>query len=96
MGTPVYVGNAKKGKWEGSIQIGFNKEHLKTLADNLSETGWVNLIVSPQRENRDKFSVKIDDWKPNSAHKADERAEQERQGFQPNDSLESPGGKLPF
>ena len=87
MSTPIYVGNARKGKFENSIQLGFNREHLKVLADNLSETGWVNLIVSPQKENKDKFSVKIDDWKPNSAHKKDEQEEQERQGCQPNDSL---------
>ena len=89
MATPIYVGNAKKhGKFADTISIGFNREHLKTLADNLNEGGWVNLLVSPQRANKDKFSVKIDDWQPRSADRAEEHAEAERQGFQPDEPIE--------
>jgi hypothetical protein len=76
--APIYVGNGRKGKWEGSVVIGLNKENLKTLAEHLNENGWVNIIVSPQREHPEKYSVKIDTWKPNS--NAEERAEQTRQG----------------
>ena len=89
MGEPIYVGNAKRGHFPNSVSIGFNMEHLKTLAHNLNEGGWVNLIVSPQKKNPDKYSVKIDDWKPENAERSEERAEQKRQGFQPNDQIES-------
>jgi hypothetical protein len=84
MSEPIYVGNAKKGKFPNSVSIGFTIEHLRTLSKNINEGGWVNLLVSPQRQNPDKYSVKIDDWKP---QRAEEHAERERQGFQPNDSL---------
>lgn len=87
MGTPIYVGKARRGKFKDSVSIGFNRDHLQILLANMSETGWVNLIVSPQKNNPDKYSVKIDDWQPRSAYKAEERVEQERQGWQPNDSL---------
>ena len=50
--APIYVGSGKKGKWEGSVVLGFKKDDLKTLAEHLNENGWVNVIVSPQRENK--------------------------------------------
>jgi hypothetical protein len=99
MSKPVYVGSAvKHPKFEGVIKMGFSKEHLKILADNLTESGWVNLLVSPQLANKEKYSIKIDDWQPKSADKADERAEKERQAFQPDDSIdeETKPDDLPF
>lgn len=97
MATPIYVGNAKKGKFPNSVSIGFNREHLKILADNLNDGGWINLLVSPQKNNPDKFSVKIDDWQPRSADRKEEHTEQERQGFQPDDTIEPErSDDLPF
>jgi hypothetical protein len=93
----TYVGNAKKHtKFENTVVIGFNKDHLKILSEHLDEKGWVNILVAPQRENKDKFSVKIDDWKQRNEQRQEERSEQERQGFQPNDPIDDDSSSLPF
>ena len=91
MSAPTYCGNGKKHhKFDGVISVGFSAAHLKILQDNLNEQGWVNVLISPQREHPEKYSVKIDDWKPNS--RADERQEQERQSFQADDPIEQMHG----
>lgn len=57
----IYVGVAKKHpKFEGSVSIGLTREHLKTLTENLDERGWVNVTVSPRKNEPEKYSVAID------------------------------------
>ncbi len=60
-----YVGSAKKHpKFEGAISAGLSEKDIETLRENLNERGWVNLIIGPQKENHDKYSIKIDEYKP--------------------------------
>ena len=62
-----YLGNGKKHpKFEGCIKMGFTKENLEVMGKALNDQGWVNLIISPQRNDPDKYYAKIDDWKPKS------------------------------
>jgi hypothetical protein len=98
MATPIYIGNAKKHpKFDNAIVVGLRAEHLKTLSEHIGETGWVNILISPQRENKEKYSVKIDDFKPRNEQRQEERDEQSRQGFQPNDAIEpEKNNDLPF
>lgn len=87
MAEKIYVGSGKIVGRYGNISIGIR------VADLLpNERGYVNLIVAERREP-DKYgkthSVYIDDWTPSGARDArsEERQEQTRQSFQPNDSL---------
>jgi hypothetical protein len=60
----TYVGNGKKHpKFDGCISMGFTKEHLEVLKTNLNDKGWVNVIISPKRDDPEKYYAKIDDYK---------------------------------
>lgn len=61
MSDNVYVGNGKKHpKWDGCISFGLTKEHLKILSDHLNDKGWVNIIISPKKDDPDKYYAKVD------------------------------------
>ena len=86
-----FIGRCKKiGNW--ATGIGLSKDSCV-----FDERGWLNIVVVHNADNPDKKPYAyIDDWKPNSA-RAEEKAEQERQGFQPNDSIEpDKKDELPF
>jgi hypothetical protein len=98
MATPIYCGRGRKhGKFKDCISMGFSEEDIKILQANVNERGYANVLISPTRENRDKYYAKIDDYQPRSEQRQEERAEQERQGFQPNDKIEpEKSDDLPF
>jgi len=100
MADKKYVGNGKVvGKFD-HIAIGVKYSDLVP-----NEKGWCNLIVAKRRE-MDKYgnthTVYINDWTPQSGRgqQSEERREQERQNFQPNDPFPeepSPSDRdLPF
>lgn len=64
-----YCGNGKKhAKFEGSLSFGFNRDDLKKMESHLSEKGWVNVLISPTKNDPDKYYAKIDDFKPKGKH----------------------------
>lgn len=61
MSEPVYVGGGwKHPKFEGCLKFGFKKEHLETMLKNLDEKGWVNILISPKRDDPEKYYAKLD------------------------------------
>lgn len=90
MAEKQFIGNCKKiGAW--ATGIGLHKD--KCVFD---ERGWLNIVVVHNSDSDKKPYAYINDWKPNSEAKKEERAEQERRGFQPNDKIESTKDDLPF
>jgi hypothetical protein len=66
MAEAKYVGNGKKHpKFDGCLSFGFSKDNLEVLQKSLNDKGWVNVIISPTRDDPEKYYAKIDDWKPN-------------------------------
>jgi hypothetical protein len=88
MADKQYVGSGKKFGQYDQLKIGIRFADLPTP----NERGYINLIVSQMRQP-DKagntHTVYVDDWTPNAAKDAknEERAEQTRQGFQPDDDM---------
>lgn len=65
MSEKIYVGklNQRVNKFgENEVKIGYTREHLQTLLDNLSESGWVN-VVQKLGKNGEPYQ-QIDTWKP--------------------------------
>ena len=89
MADKQYVGSGKIVGRYNNLSIGIRVADLVA-----NERGYCNLIVAQRREP-DKYgnthSVYIDDWTPNSRRdqRTEERQEESRQGFQPDDVLPS-------
>jgi hypothetical protein len=89
-----YVGTGKVVGRFGNISIGIRYADL-----NPNDRGYVNLIVA-ERKSPDQWgkthTVYVDDWTPNAGRdqRGEERHEQSRQNFQPNDPL-PPMGEPP-
>jgi hypothetical protein len=67
MADAIYVGNGKPHpKFDNCISFGFTKDNLKTLEAHLNDKGWVNVIISPQKNDKEKYYAKIDTYKPNN------------------------------
>ena len=81
-----FCGNGKSFGQYGGIRIGIRASELPPPNDK----GWINLIVSPKKDGT--YYVAWDDYNPKGA-KSEEREESKRQGFQPNDKIDS---DLPF
>jgi hypothetical protein len=65
MAEPIYAGNGKKHpKFQGCLSFGFSKEHLKILEAHLNAKGWVNVIISPQKNDKEKYYAKVDTFTP--------------------------------
>jgi len=51
----LFVGNckARTNKWNvEEINLGFSKDHLKIIVDNLNAKGWVNLAIRVNKVGR--------------------------------------------
>ena len=87
----VYVGSGKIGRFD-IINIGLRFADLPQP----NERGYINLSVGNRREvgkHGETHSVWINDWKPGDA-RGEERREQTRQNFQPDDPL--PDDRKPY
>ena len=68
MSEKIYVGKLSQrvNKFgDSEIKIGYTKEHLQSLLDNLSDSGWVN-VVQKLGKNGEPYQ-QIDTWKPTNA-----------------------------
>lgn len=68
MSEKIYVGKLSQrvNKFgDNEIKIGYTKEHLQSLLDNVSESGWVN-VVQKLGKNGEPYQ-QIDTWKPSNA-----------------------------
>jgi hypothetical protein len=67
MSEKIYVGKLSQrvNKFgDNEIKIGYTKEHLQALLDNVSESGWVN-VVQKLGKNGEPYQ-QIDTWKPSN------------------------------
>lgn len=57
----------KKGKTEPFIEIGIKKQEFLKHIESLQadEKGFFNLTMAPQKNDPNKYSVWVNDWKPN-------------------------------
>jgi hypothetical protein len=87
MADKQFIGNCKKlSTW--ATKVGLHKD--KCVFD---ERGWLNIVVVHNSDNLDKKAYAyIDEWKPESVERSEERTEAERQSRQPNDPINT----LPF
>jgi hypothetical protein len=96
MSDKKYVGGGKVANY-GIINIGIRAKDLPVP----NEKGYINLCVGSRREVSkfgETHSVWVNDWVP-GAGRTEERQEQTRQSFQPNDPIEPPARNddgLPF
>lgn len=76
----------KKGKTEPFIEIGVKKQdflkHIESL--QADEKGFFNLTMAPQKNDPNKYSVWLNDWKPDA------------KGANKSASTQSDDGDLPF
>lgn len=89
MSEKIYVGNGRRVGKFGQIAIGLKASELPAPNDK----GYINLIIGGKRDKDGEYWVAVNDYDPKE-HKSEEKAERERQGFQPNDPL--PENDLPF
>lgn len=64
--TKIYVGKIeeKETQYGKIIKVGINEADIQKLTDNLSERGWVNLVI----KSRDgKSWMEVDNWKKNES-----------------------------
>jgi hypothetical protein len=74
MSEKIYVGKLSQrvNKFgENEVKIGYTREHLQTLLDNVNENGWVN-VVQKLGKNGEPYQ-QIDTWKPKAAAASDEQ-----------------------
>ena len=86
--VPIFVGNVKPGRWEGTFDIGFTRAHLDLLLAKLEEGGkeWVNVQLKHSRTS----------GKPYMEIRAPYVAQEAKQQAQPEQQPEDDGSQLPF
>lgn len=59
----IYIGKIEKKETQYGeiIKVGINEGDIQKLTDNLSERGWVNLVI---KSKDGKSWMQVDDWKP--------------------------------
>lgn len=69
----------KKGKTEPFIEIGVKKQEFLKHIESLEadEKGFFNLTMAPQKNDPSKFSVWLNDWKPNPKSAGAKKSAQE-------------------
>jgi len=68
MEKKIYAGSGKaiKTKHGEMMKISFSKKDIQTLTDNLSEKGWVNLVLKEKKEKvegKPTHYLEVDTWK---------------------------------
>lgn len=65
----VFVGSGseKTTQYGKMLKLSFSKKDIETLNANLSEKGWVNVVVKEKKEKvegKPSHYLEIDNWKP--------------------------------
>ena len=91
MADKKFCGNGKSFGKYGGINLGIKVSDLI-----VNEKGWANIVVSPKKDKPGEYYAYNDEYDQKN-FKGNERAEQERQSFQPNEPLyEERKPKPPF
>jgi len=59
MADKIFVGSCKKGKYENQTDIGFKREDLDKLIQNLNAKGYVNARVSYSQQGKPYMEIVI-------------------------------------
>jgi len=63
MSDRIFIGRIEKKQTQYGVltKIGINQADIEKLQSNLSEKGWVNLVI---KEKDGKSWMEVDTWKP--------------------------------
>lgn len=67
--SKIFVGSGveKTTQYGKMMKLSFSKKDIETLNANLSEKGWVNVVVKEKKdkvEGKPSHYIEIDNWKP--------------------------------
>lgn len=67
--SKIFVGSGseKTTQYGKMLKLSFSKKDIETLSANLSEKGWVNVVVKEKKEKTEgkpTHYLEIDNWKP--------------------------------
>tara|TARA_R110000868_G_scaffold371292_1_gene634798 strand:- start:52 stop:348 length:297 start_codon:yes stop_codon:yes gene_type:complete len=91
----VFVGSGKivQTKFGAMTKLSFSKKDLQTMMDNLSEQGWINVVLKEKQnkvEGKSTHYLEVDNWKPTGAPQTTAQAESAYVGVVDMDSENLP------
>jgi len=71
MNDKIFVGSGKivNTKFGALTKLSFSRKDLQTMMDNLSEQGWINVVLKEKQnkvEGKPTHYLEVDNWKPDS------------------------------
>lgn len=69
MSEKIFVGSGKivNTKFGAMTKLSFSRKDLQTMMDNLSEQGWINVVLKEKKnkvEGKPTHYLEVDNWKP--------------------------------
>ena len=72
MSDKIFVGSGKivNTKFGAMTKLSFSKKDLQTMQDNLSEQGWINVVLKEKQnkvEGKPTHYLEVDKWEPTNS-----------------------------